>query len=297
MRSIERMQAALRRAQMAFGVSPEATDDDGQLRFVALCRGGRFSELNHALQPHQVVCALSEKVAIDLALGDVVDGLIIDSALPGLDALQFIEKIRAHPDLADMPLMVFAPAFEHEALLAVGSDKMVRNDTISDDAGHFGRIYRDIRALRQQLRRAKAQAAVHIVASEEILHRHIALALADDGSTFVVACLDCLAVEDTALAPGDTAIRRAIYQMLVSLTRAEDVVLDGGSAGVMLILPDVSVDTGLLIINRLDRIARNSAFLDQKGAVVSGISFVHRLVAADGFNSAPAIWDSLRQPA
>ncbi len=294
MRSIERMQAALKRAQLAFNLPAEPDDEARSLRIVALCRGIMFSALSQALAPHQIVCALSEKAAIDLALGDVADGLVIDATMNGLSAIDFVEKVRAHPDLADIPLLAFAPAYEHQGLLAAGIDRIVTAATIGNDALPLCHAYRDVRSLRARLRKTKSSPGAHVISTEADALRHITLALDDEHASFTLAALSAVRVEDPAAQLMDAKVCRAVFQMLASLTRAEDVVLDCGEAGLLLILPDVSAQLAAAVMSRLDGIARHSAFLKSDGTVVDGVSIKYQLVTPADFTSAQAMWDKAR---
>ncbi|WP_376800846.1 hypothetical protein [Candidatus Raskinella chloraquaticus] len=292
MRSIERMQAALKRAQIALNLPADPDTEAGTLRIVALCRGTMFSALNLTLAPHQIVCALSEKAAIDLALGDVAEGLVIDATMTGLSAIDFVEKVRAHPDLADIPLLAFAPTYEHQGLLDAGIDRIVTAATIGNDALPLCHAYRDVRSLRARLRKTKSSPGAHVISTEADALRHITLALDDEHASFTLAGLSAVRVEDPAEQVTDPTVCRAVFQMLASLTRAEDVVLDCGEAGLLLILPDVSAQLALPIISRLDGIARHSAFLKSDGTVVDGVSLECRLVTPADFTSAKAMWDT-----
>jgi CheY-like chemotaxis protein len=291
-RSIERMQAALKRAQIALNLPADPDTEAGTLRIVALCRGTMFSALNLTLAPHQIVCALSEKAAIDLALGDVAEGLVIDATMTGLSAIDFVEKVRAHPDLADIPLLAFAPTYEHQGLLDAGIDRIVTAATIGNDALPLCHAYRDVRSLRARLRKTKSSPGAHVISTEADALRHITLALDDEHASFTLAGLSAVRVEDPAEQVTDPTVCRAVFQMLASLTRAEDVVLDCGEAGLLLILPDVSAQLALPIISRLDGIARHSAFLKSDGTVVDGVSLECRLVTPADFTSAKAMWDT-----
>ncbi|OQW52993.1 MAG: hypothetical protein A4S15_06285 [Candidatus Raskinella chloraquaticus] len=286
------MQAALKRAQIALNLPADPDTEAGTLRIVALCRGTMFSALNLTLAPHQIVCALSEKAAIDLALGDVAEGLVIDATMTGLSAIDFVEKVRAHPDLADIPLLAFAPTYEHQGLLDAGIDRIVTAATIGNDALPLCHAYRDVRSLRARLRKTKSSPGAHVISTEADALRHITLALDDEHASFTLAGLSAVRVEDPAEQVTDPTVCRAVFQMLASLTRAEDVVLDCGEAGLLLILPDVSAQLALPIISRLDGIARHSAFLKSDGTVVDGVSLECRLVTPADFTSAKAMWDT-----
>lgn len=291
MRSIERMQAALRRAQIAFGLPADPDDEAQLLRIVALCRGAVFSALNQTLAPHQIVCALSEKAAIDLALGDVADGLVIDATMTNLSALDFVAKVRAHPDLADIPLLALAPTYAQQGLLDAGIDRIATPATIGDDALRLCHAYREVRSLRARLRKAKSSPGAYVVSTKADALRHVTLALADKHASFTLAGLGAIPVDDRAASMADPIVCRALFQMLASLTRAEDVVLDCGEAGFLLILPDVSAELAVPIISRLDGIARHSAFLKSDGTVVDGVSLKWRVVTSADVASAEAMWN------
>lgn len=291
-RSIERLRAALRRAVAASGDAGEtAFDQTSPPRFVALSKGHRFNALKASLAPCDLLCAMSEKAVIDLSLGGMVEAVIVDYE-PGRDVSLLLERLRALPGLSDLPILAIAPPFETTALIEAGADIVVDDGAVRLTAERMALHYREIGAIRDRLRRSKAAMPGESVNEPHIL-QHIGLALAEVEPHFALALIAAFPLDRDGEASSDPTLSLSLYQILSTLTRAEDLVFLTPSGQLALLLPEIGLAEAQAVIERLARVCRQSAFVDTENRVVSGISLKSAVVTGECFASAASLWENL----
>lgn len=75
---------------------------------------------------HHVVCMSSGASGVDYALHNTVDLIILDLAMPVMDGVETLQKLRAHPETQSMPVLVLSVHQEHEL-----DDEINRNAHLS----------------------------------------------------------------------------------------------------------------------------------------------------------------------
>lgn len=295
-RSADRLKLALQWALQAKGMSAQVPASAAPaLRFIALCRGNRLRDVSSGLAPAHVLCALSKKAAIDLALSNLVDGLVIDVA--GQDGVEgFIGQVRALPDLADLPLIALAPEFERQTMVELGFDAVAAASALAADAHRLGQAYRDIRRLREALRQAKREAGGGGPNGEAALLSYLDRAYAEAPPRLSLALLGAVSGDKRpAPLPYDEKVHGTLFEFLSTLTRAEDVVFGLGEGKFALVLPEVSGKEAGKAIERLRRVCRHSAFLTADGNSLTDVDFFHAIVTAADFSTAQSLWESARR--
>lgn len=294
-RSIERLRAALLRGLKAHNLPLHVPSQDlTPPRIIALCRGSRLSLLVQACAPNNVLCAMTERAAIDLALSDVAEVVILDKETIGPRAEAFIETLRAHPDLTDVPVLALAATYDEKALLDAGANAILGLDDVATQSTLLGHAYRDIRRLRGILRAAKRQSALAAKTDDSLALSHISAAAAETDAYFALALLRLLPLSSGKNIEFDDLINQTALQILSTLTRAEDLVTLCSDHCIALLLPDVSESEAERAIERLAGVCRNSALIDSKGIHYSGLAFAHAIVSAHGPSQANLLWEKLK---
>ena len=92
----------------------------------------------------EIRCEMNGLVALELALSDPPDVMILDVMLPGLDGLEILRRLRANKRTAQLPVLVLTAKGQREdreTALGVGADvymtKPFSNSELVDAVNHL----------------------------------------------------------------------------------------------------------------------------------------------------------------
>jgi CheY-like chemotaxis protein len=95
-------------------------DDDPQVL--------KLLRLNFELEGYEVVSATNGEEALEHVRGDSPDVVVCDVMMPGIDGLEVVRRLRAHPDTATLPLVVVSAKAQRSDVrqgLRLGADAYV----------------------------------------------------------------------------------------------------------------------------------------------------------------------------
>jgi CheY-like chemotaxis protein len=95
-------------------------DDDPQVL--------KLLRLNFELEGYDVVSATNGEEALELVRGDSPDVVVCDVMMPGIDGLEVVRRLRAHPDTVTLPLVVVSAKAQRADVsegLRLGADAYV----------------------------------------------------------------------------------------------------------------------------------------------------------------------------
>lgn len=95
-------------------------DDDPQVL--------KLLRVNFELEGFEVMSATNGEEALELVRGDTPDVVVCDVMMPGIDGLEVVRRLRAHPDTVSLPLVVVSAKAQQadvRAGLKLGADEYV----------------------------------------------------------------------------------------------------------------------------------------------------------------------------
>ena len=88
----------------------------------------KLLRVNFELEGYDVITATNGEEALDMVGRDTPDVVVCDVMMPGIDGLEVVRRLRAHPDTAALPLVVVSAKAQRadvRAGLKLGADEYV----------------------------------------------------------------------------------------------------------------------------------------------------------------------------